>query len=257
VVEEGSRGGGNRSVLTALRVMEEVAARQPVGVSDLARALDLPKTTVQRAIRSLAEAGWLRMTGSEVTRWRISHRALSVGLAGIRGSGLDEIAHDEMRKVRDQTSETVHLAVRDGDDVVIVSRLDGTRSVRTYRELGKRAPLYASSSGRAILASTADESDVERVLSRGIRRWTDRSLPDVAAIRGELQRTRERGYALNAGEWREGIGGIGVAILDRRGWPQAALSISMPLARYEQADLPGLAELLTEAAQRIGHLGEV
>ena len=56
-------------MLTALRVLEEVAARQPVGVSDLSRALDLPKTPVPRAVTTLAGAGWWRTTGPGPAAW--------------------------------------------------------------------------------------------------------------------------------------------------------------------------------------------
>lgn len=68
-----------QSVLNALRVLEEVAARQPVGVADLARALDLPKSSAQRALRTLDTAGWIRPAGGEVTRWVLTTKALQVG----------------------------------------------------------------------------------------------------------------------------------------------------------------------------------
>ena len=240
-------------MLTALRVLEEVAARQPVGVSDLSRALGMPKTTVQRAVLTLAEAGWLRAAESEITRWQISHRALTVGLAGVNSSGLDEISHEEMRRLRDLTSETVHLAIPDGNELVIISRLEGTLPVRTYLQLGTRAPLHASATGRAVLATMSDE-EIDRILAHGPHRWTDRTLVDRDDILAEIGRTRERGYALNPGEWRQGIGGIAVAVLNRQRRASAGLSISMPLNRYEQADLPHFAGLLSEAAVRIGQL---
>lgn len=172
-----ARVGGTRSVLTALRVMEEVAELQPVGVSDLSRALRLPKTSVQRAVKTLAEAGWLQTTGTEPTRWQISYKALTVGLAGVTASGLEEVAHEEMRRIRDATKETVHLAVPEGNELVIVSRLDGTLPLRTFLQLGTRAPLAASASGRAMLAAMTD-AEIDAILDRGIRRYTETTLVD-------------------------------------------------------------------------------
>jgi IclR family acetate operon transcriptional repressor len=222
-------------------------------VSDLSRALDLPKTSVQRAVTTLAEAGWLRTTGSELTRWQVSYRALTVGLAGVTTSGLDEIAYEEMRRVRDATNETVHLGVPDGGELVIVSRLDGTLPIRTFLQLGTRAPLQSSAGGRAMLAAMTDEA-IESILEQGTKRFTERTIVDRDEIWAEIKRTRERGYALNAGEWRQGIGAVGAAVLSREGTPQAGISMSMPLARWDEADLPQLAGLLMEAARRIGQL---
>jgi DNA-binding IclR family transcriptional regulator len=176
-----------------------------------------------------------------------------VGFAGVSTAGLEEIAHDEMRKVRDATNETVHLAVPEGNELVIISRLDGTLPVRTFLQLGTRAPLQASASGRAMLAAMTDD-EVESILAKGTKRWTDRTLVGREALLAELKRTRERGYALNPGEWRQGIGAVGVAVLSRERKPLAGLSISMPIARYEQADLPSLAALLQGAATRIAQL---
>ena len=90
--EPGGPAGGMRSVLTALRILEEVAARQPVGVSDLSRALGLPKSSVQRGVRTLHEAAWLKPTDTTPTRWQLSLKALTVGLAATAATGLQEIA---------------------------------------------------------------------------------------------------------------------------------------------------------------------
>jgi IclR family acetate operon transcriptional repressor len=256
VQDERPSGGGVRSVLTALRVLEEVATRQPIGVSDLARAMDMSKSSVQRVVTTLAEAGWVRTTGAEPTRWQTSYRALTVGMAGVTMSGLEEVAHSEMRQIRDATQESVHLGVPEGADLVIVSRLDGTLPIRTYLQLGTRAPLQSSAGGRAILAALPDE-EIAEILARGTTRWTDRTLVERDAILAEIERTRQRGYSLNAGEWRHGIGAVGAVVLDRERRPRAGLSTSMPLNRWEQADIPAIAGLLREAAGRIGQLSGI
>lgn len=244
---------GMRSVLTTLRILEEIAARQPIGVSGLSRVLDMPKTSVQRAVHTLGEAGWLRTTGMEPTRWQISYKALTVGLAGVTASGLQEVAHEEMRVVRDTTNETVHLGVPEDNELVVISRLDGTLPLRTFLQLGTRAPLHASASGRAMLAAMID-AEIDGVLRMGIRRYTDSTMVERVQILDEINRTRERGYALNRGEWRQGIGAVGAVVLGRERRPIAGLSVSMPLARYDRADIPELADLLMTAARRIGQL---
>jgi IclR family transcriptional regulator, acetate operon repressor len=249
-VPTGESSGGVRSVLTALRVIEEVSRRQPIGVSELARVLELPKTSVHRSLQTLQTAGWVRTLGTETTRWGLTTKALTVGLAGSRETSLRELAVAEMGHIRDATGETVHLAVPDEDELVIIARLDGTHSLRTFLPLGARAPLHATASGRAMLAAMSDD-DVEGVLDRGLHRYTKRTLVDRRRVWREINLARKRGYATNAGEWRTDIAAIGTAIGSMTGRPFGAFAISMPFSRYQAVDRTRIAHLAVEAAARV------
>jgi len=242
--------GGVRSVLTALRILEEVSRRQPIGVSELSRLLSLPKTSVHRSLNTLQQAGWVRTLGTETTRWGLTTKALTVGLAGARETSLRELAVAEMAHIRDRTGETVHLAVPEADELVVIARLDGTHSLRTFLPLGARAPLYATASGRAMLAAMSDE-EVDAVLGRGLQRFTKRTLVDKRRVRRQIDLARRRGYATNAGEWRTDIAAIGASIGSMAGGPLAALSISMPYSRYQAIDRPQIADLVIAAAHRV------
>jgi DNA-binding IclR family transcriptional regulator len=237
-------------VLTALRILEEVARRQPIGVSELARTLELPKTSVQRSLQTLEAAEWVRTLGTETTRWGLTTKALTVGLAGSHETSLRELAVAEMGHIRDETGETVHLAVPDGHELVIIARLDGTHSLRTFLPLGTRAPMHATASGRAMLAAMSDE-DVDAVLDRGIRRYTARTAVDRDRVWREIRLARKRGYATNSAEWRTDIAAIGTALGARSGEPLAAFAISMPLSRYQKVNRTRIAEVAMEAATRV------
>ena len=103
------------SVVTAFSVLERVAEHQPVGLSELARAADLPKSTVQRCLLTLQEIGGVESSGAAPTRWSMSLRALSVcGSAGARES-LRDLALPIMSDLQLVTTETVHLCAPDGD----------------------------------------------------------------------------------------------------------------------------------------------
>lgn len=251
----GSRAAGstsstaNRSVLTALRTLEQLA-KGPASVSELSRALGVPKTTTHRSVMTLAQAGWVRAFEMDPTKWVLSGRSLSVGLGGSVEGDLRELARAEMRRLRDATGETVHLVIPDVPDLVVVARLDGTHSLRTFLPLGTHAPLHATASGRALLSAMSD-AEVEKVIDAGIQQFTDRSLSTRAEVLAEIGRTRQRGYGLNAAEWRAEIAAIGAPILSPKGLPVAALAVSMPLTRYETASLPAIGELVMTAARHV------
>lgn len=241
--------GAVRSVVTALHVLEQLS-RRPLGVSDLSRALGVPKTTVHRSLRTLDQAGWVRPLDRDPAKWVLTGRSLTVGLAGSTEGNLREIARTELTRLRDATGETVHLVVPDVPDLVVVARVDGTHSLRTFLPLGTHAPLHATASGRALLAAMAD-ADVAAVLDAGLERFTPSTLHDRQEVLREIEQTRARGYAVNAAEWRSGIAAVGVSITTRSGGPVAALAVSMPLSRFEELDLAGVGRLVIGSAQRI------
>lgn len=237
-----------RSVVTALRALEELS-RSPLGVSELSRVLGVPKTTAHRSLKTLEQAGWVRPS-EDRTKWVLTGRPLTVGLAGSVEGNLRELARAELIRLRDATGETIHLVIPDSPDLVVVARVDGTKSLRTFLPLGIHAPMHATASGRALLSAMTD-AEVAEVLDVGLAQFTPSTLHDRKEILEEIERTRERGYALNAAEWRSDIAAIGVAILSRVGVPVAALAVSMPLSRYEQSDQAAVADLAKSAARRI------
>ncbi|MGH7748260.1 MAG: IclR family transcriptional regulator, partial [Candidatus Dormibacteria bacterium] len=147
-----------RSVEVALHVLEAVADRQPVGVSELSRRLAISKTTIQRSLQTLAKAGWIEPAGESRTAWSLSIRPLVVGGRADWPRGLRSIAIPVMEELRRQVEETIHLMVRDKNTVVLIERLDGIRPVRVFNPLGSRAQIHRTSSGKAVLAHLpADE----------------------------------------------------------------------------------------------------
>lgn len=181
-----------QSVLNALRVLEEVAARQPVGVADLARALDLPKSSAQRALRTLDTAGWIRPAGGEVTRWVLTTKALRVGRRATGELSLRDVAVPLMEELRRRTDETVHLTVPDGDKVVLIERLETSQAVRIILALGTHLPIHASANGKAVLAASAP-AVIDRQLTEKLEEFTEATVTDQDVLRAELARIRERG----------------------------------------------------------------
>lgn len=238
-----------QSMRNGLRVLEVLAVRQPAGVSSLARELDLPKSTVQRCLLTLEEAGWIQPASEGDTRWMLTSRALAVGRHVSPELGLREAALPHMHTLAEQTGETVYLAVREGYSTVLVERLDSTQALRTYLPLGAPGPLHGPSTGKAILAALPD-AEIDAYLDRGIERYT-KSTKTPSALRRDVKQIRETGYAVNMGEWRHEVAGIGAAIRSRLGHPVAAISISLPMVRLALHDVPAVGARIVEAVHSV------
>jgi IclR family acetate operon transcriptional repressor len=230
-----------QNVINALRVLEEVAARQPAGVGELARELGLPKSTVQRSLRTLHEAGWIRPAGGEVTRWQVTSKALQV--ARRTELGLRDAAMPVMEELRERTGETIHLMVPEGDAVVLIERLETDKPLRIVLPLGIRLPLHASANGKAVLAHLG-RSPAE------LPSYTETTITDPEALRAELAAVHARGYADNRGEWRSDIAAVAAAVLGSDG-PIASLSISTPASRMPDELRAEYGKLVTRAARTL------
>ena len=245
-------GGGMRAVITTLRVLETVADLQPVGVSAIARASGIPKSSVHRCLVTLREAEWLTTSREDRTLWVLTGRALSVGIHAPAELGLREAALPVMRDLRDETHETIHLSGYGSEhELIVIDRVDSDEPVRTWVRLGTRVPLHASCSGRAILGRLPD-AEVERLLEGELERFSETTPPDLAAVLEDLRRVREVGYATNDCAWRPGVGAVGAALVDPRGRPVGALAISVPVQRYDAERARRLGPLAVDAARRIG-----
>jgi IclR family acetate operon transcriptional repressor len=238
-----------RSVFTTLSVLEAVAEEQPVGVAVLARELDLPKSTVQRSLTVLAEAGWIRpVDKAGHTKWMLTARPLQLAGHVMRDKRvLREAAAPEMAELARRTGETIHLTIPDGDGVILLDKIDSTHAVRNVSWVGGRAPIHASASGLAILAHLPRDQATRHPLAE----FTPLTITDETALRAALDAVRERGYAVNPGMWRDEVSAVAAAILDPAGAPMAALSISMPTYRLvdELREQYGL--LVRNAAARV------
>ncbi|MEU1790143.1 IclR family transcriptional regulator [Streptomyces sparsogenes] len=240
-----------KSVTRSLRILEAVAQHQPVTVGELTKIFGLPKSTVQRTLVTLAEAGWLRANRKDTTRWEIGARVLAVRPAALQGSSLFVAAREPMVRLRDQVNETIHLSVPDAVQcMVVVDRVDCDHAVRTFHAIGDTSPLHATATGRAVLAHLPVQ-DVEEFIGRGLDRYSETTPVDPDELRAELHRIRTDGYAVNRNQYRPGVCAIAAPVLDEEGTPLATVALSMPDSRYDADQLPVWGRLITDTAAEI------
>lgn len=219
-----------RSVKTAFQVIDAVADHQPVGLSELARRLGLPKATVQRSLAVLAEVGWIKQDGQDITRWVLSDRARIVAQRVGDNARLRDAALPSIARLHADTLETIHLAVPDDREVVLIERLDSVHPVRAVRPIGSRLPLHASSNGKVILAHMPEE-EIRAYLDHGLASPARNTKTDPDVLLVELKLVRERGYAVADEEAADGVASVAGAIRPHGQRAVAAMSISGPVSR--------------------------
>jgi IclR family acetate operon transcriptional repressor len=222
------------SVQTTLNVLEYVSERQPVGVSEVARGLNIPKSSAQRALTALSEAGWIRKVDESVlARWVLTPRALIVGSQAGGEGGLTAVARPAMEHLRTQTQETINLLVRDGDFMVIVERVESPHMLRSAYPLGMRAAMTACSGGKAFLTALPHDQ-VTEIISHELPTTDQPGMweeLDQARARGFAMNDNARGFAVDDEGLAPDISAVAAVIFDARNLPVAAISVTVPSQR--------------------------
>ncbi len=242
------------SVLTTLRVFEQVSIHQPVGVSELSRLTQIPKSSVQRCLVTLQQAGWLRVVDPRHAQWGVTLKVLALGLRGAGEQDLRDVASPVIKELAGATSETVFLGLRDADRFVIVAREESSQMVRVHLDIGQELPLRATSGGVAVMA-LLPLAEVEALLSTELGDFTESPVLTADELRTELTLTAQRGYSMSMSAWyRPHVRSVGAAIVDATGAPVGAIVLSVPEQRWDSGHETELANLTVRAAARVSDL---
>ncbi len=202
-----------------------------VGVSELARRAHLSKSTTFRLLGILEHSEMIERIG---TAYR-----LGVALQTLGSRSADLRKHDQVRDVLTPfladlfiaTHLTVQLATLDGKHVVYLNKLEGHQRLRTPSRIGGRMPAYCTAVGKIFLAF--DPGAAEQAFAVERHQWTPNTIVNDDALRIELARVRREGIAHDRGESLETLSCIAAPVVDRRGIPVAALSVSGNAASFK------------------------
>jgi IclR family transcriptional regulator, acetate operon repressor len=242
------QSGGAQAVTRALSVLACFRGGTPdLGVSDIARMLDLTTSTTHRLIRTLVNAGFLERD-PRTSRYRLGNALAEYGQIVYRQRRV-YVAEPHVRHLSLLTGENVALAVRHGSDALLLTGAQAAWS-ESQRVTGIRIPLHSTAMGKVLIA-WADEFEGDPTRIGPLTAVTPRTITDPAVLRRELERTRSVGYALNDEEMTPGIRTVAVPILDDDGHALFALAVRGPLDHMTNKRIPSLIDLARNTAEEI------
>jgi DNA-binding IclR family transcriptional regulator len=237
-----------QSVDRAVSILQVLAAQGPCGVTEIAEALDIHKSTVFRLLATLESRGMVEQN-SERGRYRIGYTMVELAGGASKSNDLSALSHSICQELAAAVGDTVNVAIRDGDDVISVDQAIGT-SIMSIDWVGKRTPIHATSAGKLFMAHMPPD-EVEEIFTKGPERYTPHTIVDPARLAAELEEVRERGYAVSREEHEIGLAAIAAPIRDLNGRIIAAVTLSGPTFRITEDTIPGLAEQLLAAGAKI------
>jgi DNA-binding IclR family transcriptional regulator len=249
-VTDGHRNNGNAapSAIAKLVMVVETLTDEH-RLSDIARATNLPTSTVHRILQELVQRGWVRETDDR--GYALGARLL--GLVGQAGdeSQLARFGRPIIAALNEQTGHTIHLAVRQGDEAVYVDKLDGRRAYQMRSRIGLSIPLHCTAIGKAVLAALPDEDVLEIARRTGLPRRTSHTITDGDELLRHLRAVRRLGFAIDDQENELHTRCIGAGIVDSRGAPIGGVSLSSLAFDLDKKKVTRLAPLVVAAADSL------
>ncbi len=245
------------SIRRSVQVMELLARKGPLGVRGVAQQLQLPVGSVHRLLLDFEAEGVAERTPEG--EWALSFRLLEITGMQLERLELPQLSRPFADRIAEKTGETVNVYAFSGMASVCVDKVRGNQGMQLDMRLGTRGSINAGGAGKAVLAYMS-EADQERVLAEPLLALTPSTITDPAALRAELIRVRQRGYSIDDQEVVVGIYCVSVPILDRRGGPAGAMSITGPSVKRPDASVLPLVEMLNEGcgyvSRRLGYAGQ-
>ncbi len=233
-----------------MRVLQLVAdAEQAPNVTALMHATGYPRPTVHRIVAALLAERML-IEDAHTHRLSLGPRLIQLASRSWGRSDLRLAAMDALKRLRDLTGETVHLAVPNGQGMVFIEKLESPSAVRMSSRIGSQVPLHVTAVGKAWLAALPPRERAAALKGLPLARYTEHTLTDRAALLAELDDTRERGWSTDREEHEAGVFCYGAVVRAAEGRPVAAISVTTLLFRQKDAPLQAyVAPLLAACAE--------
>jgi IclR family acetate operon transcriptional repressor len=233
----------------ACRVLAWLAGeRGAFSVSEVARRLEMPRTTALRVLRTLRAEGLLEETDG---RYRSGAGLLRLGLLALQSVEINSLAEPILQNLARATDETAHLAVRTDVQMLILRVADSPHPIRVASRPGALVSIHCAATGKALLAAMPPEQVRQLLGGKRLERRTDRTITTLAALEAELEAIRRQGYAVDDEEYHPGVRCLAAAVYDARGEVVAALGITAATVRFAKRKIPAMAREVTRAAEAL------
>lgn len=209
-----------------LDVLDAFSTERPeLTLSELSRRTGLPLSTAHRIVGGLVRRGALDR--AETGRYRVGLWLWEVASLAPHGLGLRDTAMPFLEDLHDATRQNVQLAVLDAPDVVYLERISGPSAMPTPSRVGGRQPAHATGVGLALLAH-APANVAERVITRPMKRFTDKTISSPDRLRRVLAEVRRDGIAISDGQIELVTMSVAAPVFGAEDTAVAAISVAVP-----------------------------
>ena len=244
-----------QSVIKTITLLEALAHKDEMGVTELAKKVGGTKSTVFRFLNTLKKLGYVRQnTKNEL--YSLTLKIFEIGSVVMERIDVRTVALPFMANLAWITKETIHLAILDQDKVVYLHKINSSQSLRVdmMSRIGHFAPIYCTGVGKALLAFQPEDTRKKILLNEKFKQFTPSTITNSATLEKELQKIREQGYSLDIEEHEIGVCCVASPIFDRAKNIIASISISAPHVRMDSNRIKKLSQIAVKAGKDISNI---
>lgn len=217
-----------------------------LSLSEVARLTGYSPATARRCLMTLHALDYLHSDGK---RYWVAPRTLLLARPYLVSRPAPQLAQPVLDALAERTRQSASLGILLDNEVMIIARSTGRRTLSTGLGVGSRLPAYCSALGRALLLSLSQEEVVEYLAGAAFEQWTAKTVPDVVSAADCVARCRSAGWAVCDEELEMGVRSIAVPIQNASGATVAAVSLSV---RAERMTMQAFQEMHLSAIQEAG-----
>ncbi len=246
-----------QSVARALNILE-VLSKTPgqrhmreMQLGEIAKATNLNVSTCHHILLTLMNRGYVAQN-KPGGAYFLGTKILELSSNRARQFSLAELAMPELRHLNNVTGENVHLAVIQGNDLVILAQLDSPKVVQVNLEaISLTNAAHATAIGKSILAWLPD-NEIERIVSRkGLVQFTARTITDFEALKENLRLVRRFDCAVDREEFLMGVVAVGTALRDSAGTVLGSVSCTLPESRADDQNIENVRKAVLECVDEL------
>jgi IclR family KDG regulon transcriptional repressor len=243
------RGQYLQSVTNALRILEELGSQKAVGLSDLARRLDLGKSTCYRLLTTLESRDFVRQH-KDTGKYSLGPRTICLAGQFLESNVVYQAAKPVLKELVRRTGEAAHVAVLDRDRALFVAKVDSEHPFRMMSHIGWRAPLHCTALGKVLLAFAKEQALVDSI---ELVSYTPNTIVNRFKLEMELKRIREQGWAVDEEEAQLGLRCYAAPVRNFEGEVIASISASGPKERVTPHNLQLVVEAARDLSRALGY----
>lgn len=240
-----------QSVERPLAILTTLASG-PKSISEVARELDIHRSTALRLLRALEARHFVRREAD--MRYRLGGMLFSLAYQALEDIDLRNVAAPHLAKLNEITRETVHLGIVEGNQLLYIDKIDGHAAVRLWSRVGKRSSPHCTGLGKAMAAFLPSDELEQLAYGLTYEIHTPRTIAGPEQFLAEMARIREQGWAIDDAEHEPLVHCIAAPIRDAQGAAIGAISVASPVTPLDtlRTFLP---DLLSAAAAISGEYG--
>ena len=204
-----------------------------LSIREVSREFGYSPATVQKLINALKQQGYVVQDRLN-ERYHLGPEAVQLGLTALSRLEVRRIARPHLETLSEVTGETVFLAIARDEHAIYVDKVVSSQLIRMDAPLGVNRPYNCTSVGKVLLAAMPDDKIEQLAASGAFERRTEHSIIELDALRAELERIRQQGWAQDCEEYAYGSACVAAPVLDHEGNVTAALTVSGPIERIKQ-----------------------